>query len=219
MNKKNILISVIVVAIIAVGAWYFLSNSGSSSYGDVVAVVNGEEITGEEFGVQFKQAKEAYSEEDSEFNEEQLKEYVLDQIISSVLLKQEAENKGFTVDESEIQEEIDFIVQSGGGQEVFEGALAESGISEEMLRKDIKNQILVNDYIVSEFPEEEVSVTDEEILALYDSYSQTVTEGEMPSFGDVEGELRAEIIQQKRSDMITSLISSLREEAEVEVLL
>lgn len=220
MNKTTLII--IGIIIVAAGIVAFVLWNGfpaGQKAGDLVARVNGEDISREDFDVQFAQAEQLFLQQGADPSNpqlvEQLQAQVLDQMIAGILIRQEAEKAGLAVDESQVETEISAIIQNVGGREAFDQEIANANLSEEELRGNIRERFLVNQYINSQIPEGEIIATDEEMRALYDEVS---AQQELPPFEEVEEEIRAEIIRQKIDERIGALIASLHASAEVEIL-
>lgn len=85
--------------------------------------------------------------------------------IRSELVAQGAEDLGITVTEEDIAAERETLIEQTGGQEAFEQALAESGLSEEEIDRRLRDQLLqqrVLEEIAPEITEEEVATRLEE---------------------------------------------------------
>lgn len=216
MSKQNIVIVAAVVLLIAAGASYmiFLRNGEEgSSQSEVVATVNGEKISLDDFETQLEQTRQMSLQQGIELDEEELKTQVIDEMINRVLIEQEAEKEGITVTEEEVEEEINAIIENIGGREVFEQELSNLNLSEEELRENIEKEILMNKYLTTRTPQDEVA-TEEEMQAIYDE----VSEGQdLPPFEELEEELRSEVIRRKQSEIIEGLIDSLREKADIDI--
>ncbi len=219
MSKQIIASSIVAVVAIA-GAWYAVSvNEGKESTGNIVATVNGVELSREEFDAQFQQARETYLQQGTDVNDaqfvSQLETQVLDQMIAGVLLRQEAEKSGIAVDNNEVETEMATIIESLGGLDVFNQQLVGANLSKEELEDDIKEQLLVSKYIDTQVSGDE-TVTDEEARALYD---QASAQQDMPPFEELEEQAKAEVLRQKQDQLIQTLVASLRESADINISL
>lgn len=225
MSNQNIIIALLIVVVLGAGLWYALSMEGgnpisTNSDGEVVAKVNGEEITNDDFQAQLTQAKQM----DLEMEEEQLKTEVLDQMIGNVLIKQKAEEKGITVEESEIDQQMNQVIQQSGGEEAFKKQLEEANITREELRERAREQILVQNYVDSEISEDKLEVTEEELKSYFDQMmAQQGNATNTPSFDEMQDsqkeQIRSQLKQQKRNQETQNLIKQLKEEANIEKLL
>jgi len=223
MTKQKIIISLIIAAVVITGAWYAVSMNNSwknsADSGNVVATVNGAELSREDFDAQFQQAQQSYLQQGVDVSDaqfvSQLETQVLDQMIAKVLLKQEAEKLGLTVDNSEVDTELASIIESVGGRDAFDQQLVGMNLSEEELKNDIIEQFLINKYIETQVPEDQTA-TDEEARALYD---QANTQQDLPPFEEIKEQAKAEVIRQKQDQLIQALVASLRESADIKISL
>lgn len=219
MSKNKIILLLIAIAIIIAGVWYFLGDSsqilpnGSNS---VVAVVNGEELKYKEFNSQLTQIRQGLLAQDPNFDDSNLENQVLDQMVTNILLKQEAQKANLTVSNTEIETEYNNLVTSLGGEEVLDEELANIDLSETELKANIENQILVNKYINSQIDSSSITVTEAEVLALYEEAGSVQ---ELPPLEEIETEIKAELTRQKRDVLINELIASISSNANIEVLI
>lgn len=214
MNKKiTIIASAILVVVIAL-----IITLISLVSNNVVATVNGQEISNKELKERVTQFEQTLTLQGQEANmsEEEMRLSVLDQIISETLLYQESVKAGFDVEESEIDQEVQDIRDSIGGDEAFRSRLKEAGISEEDLRRDIRNNILINSYLESVLSDVEVSVTDQELIEFYDSLNE---QQELPPFEEIEEDLRNSLLSEKENELISEIVMELYNNSEVEVSL
>ena len=148
-SKRRILI-VSLMLIFAIG----LSGCASEVEG-VVARVNDEDITQEEFDVEFEIYKETYErqlgegaltrvEPDGRTLETQIKERLLDTLIVERLIMQDSIAKDITVTDEEVDEKLGELVDSLGGEEQFNEFLESNGMTREYFTNYTKNDILFN---------------------------------------------------------------------------
>lgn len=107
--------------------------------GEIVAKVNGDVITKDEF---YQEMLNAGGKQ------------LLDRLIDQKLIEQAAKEKGVTATEEQVRERLDEMKHQFGGEASFQTYLAQFGITEEMLERDIRNQLLVEGILG---PEMEIS--------------------------------------------------------------
>ena len=121
----------------------------------VIAKVNEEEITEEEFNIEFESFKGLYEkqlgkdamsqrEEDGRTREEVLRESILEKMIMDKIIKNESEKMNISVSEEELNEKIMEYVNATGGEEEFKLYLEESDLSEEFFRENLRKELLMN---------------------------------------------------------------------------
>ncbi len=133
---------------------------------------------------------------------------VLDGLIVEQLIANEASEKGATVSEQEVTEELDKIkagVTDAGG--TFEAALAERGFTEESLRKSITTQLIMKKLIA-----DKLTVTDEEL-------NEYISESGIPlpeeGADAMKEQIKAQIADGKFSEEARKLIDELRAKADI----
>ncbi|GAA1452903.1 SurA N-terminal domain-containing protein [Nesterenkonia lacusekhoensis] len=205
---------------------------------DVVATVNGEELSSEEFiplyEQQFQQMAMQAQMSGEEPDEATIQEQVLDTAIGTELLLQDAEQQGFEASEEDIDAALEDAAEQGGMESADEliEAYEEQGNSEEELREDASDQALINQVTESLDIEEP---SEEELQELYDQQEQQqemmaeaqggegggegapgAEQQEMPPFDEVRDELEEQAAQQNENEALMSHIEELREDADVE---
>jgi len=142
---------------------------------------------------------------------------LLDDLISLKLLTVEAEEKNYTVSDDELNAEITLLVEQFGGQEALNQQLEALGISDEELRTNMRNELLIRQLLEAETTIDDVEVTDAEIA---ESYKATVGDAEdAPPLEQVTELIRSEIVNQKSAGIVQAYVDGLREQAQVEVTL
>ncbi|OEF97679.1 SurA N-terminal domain-containing protein [Desulfuribacillus alkaliarsenatis] len=190
--------------------------------GEAVAIVNGQEISVEEFNGMMGSMKAMYAQSGFDFEDEEaigmlqeLEQQVLNNLISMEVLRQEAEGNGYEVTEEEIDVEIDQLKVQFGTDEEFAEVLAANSMTLEQLRNSIGNEILIDRFVENEMPQP--SVTEEEALVLYEEYS--MMQEDMPAFEEVRDMIEDELRQQKLDQQIGQVIQTLVEESDIEILI
>ena len=65
----------------------------------------------------------------------------VDTLITKSIIEQEVEKEKVSVNQEEIDEELQKLIESYGGQEVFEQTLASSGLTQDLLEVDIQTNL------------------------------------------------------------------------------
>lgn len=197
---------------------------------DVVAEINGEEITKGEFEQvytgQFQQASMMQEMTGEEVNEDELKQQIADGLVSERLLTQEAENRDISASEEDVDAMISEITEANGmeSEEDFFAAMEESGMSEDEIRAELEKQVKVEALIAEEAGD--IEPTDEELQEVYDEQiaqreeAQSEGEGEEtepPAFEDVKPQIEEQLVREKEAEAAQGLAEELREDADVTV--
>lgn len=192
---------------------------------DVVAEVNGEKITREEFETaytgQFQQAILQSQMSGEEVDQDQLKEQITESMVSMELLIQEANSRSINVSEDDINKTLDELVEQNGlkSKDEFMAALKEQGIDEEEVMSQLETQVKIDQLIASESGDSEP--TNEELKELYDQMvaqqEQMGKESEMPSFDEAKPDLIKQVISQNGAEASQMLVEKLRKDADVTI--
>lgn len=207
---------------------------------DVVAEVNGTEISKEEFSEayqgSFEQASMQAEMTGQPVDEAALREETVEGLVSNELLLQASEEHGFEASAEDIEAELEELAEGNGlgsGDE-FVAALEEQGMAPEDIDAEVEKKIKVDQLVEEEAQVEEP--TEEEIQALYDELSAQQGGGgeesgsggddagatgapgsEIPAFEDVKDQLEAQLKSEKENEAVLQLVEELREDADVTV--
>ena len=195
---------------------------------DVVAEVNGEEVTKDEFvqtyESQFQQLmmQQQQSGAGTEVDQDELKSQVAEQLVNNELLRQGAADAGIEASDEDVDTTLDEIAQQNGldsGDEVV-SALEQQGIDEKQVREDAASQFAITSYIEKEADVSEPS--EEELKEQYDAMVEQQSQAggsseEMPSFDEVKDQLAEQATTQQQNEAATELAGSLRESGDVTI--
>lgn len=179
-----------------------------------VAIVNGEELSREDFNSQMERMKQQYSQMgmDLEGKEDQLKKSIVDQMIGSELLVQSAKEADIDVTEKEVKTKYQEFVKRFENEEQMKKAFEEQGTSEKEIKKQLKVQLKVDEYIANNT---DVKVSDKEMKQKYEQLKKQ--KEDVQSFEKIKPSLKQSIERQKQQQQVGKLVEDLREKAEVEV--
>jgi len=85
-----------------------------------------------------------------------------------------------------------------------------------MLRNDVREQIIVGDYLEKETAVGSITVTEEEIASFYENLKTQYGE-QLPPLEDIRTQMEADIKIQKQQGVLSEILADLRANAEVEV--
>lgn len=187
---------------------------------DVVATVNGTDLTGEDFTtlyqVQFQQMAMQAQMTGEEPDQEQLRGQTLNAMIDSELLVQDAQERGYEATDDDVNNVLEQTAESNQMSSVDEllDQYAEQGITEDQLRNDAQTQLLVEELIENDI--EVAEPTDDEVEALYEQMSAGADEGNDYSLDEIRPELETQIRNQNQSQAVGAHVEDLREDADVQ---
>ncbi|QNO14870.1 peptidylprolyl isomerase [Alkalicella caledoniensis] len=169
MAKRIIAITILSVMLVAVLSGCFQSNDKGNG---IVAVIDGREITQEEFNKYLYASDSLYSN-DTDFTAEQMNQF-LEYFINEELFYTEALKQGIEVNQELIDEQFDEYKKTvlelhfDNNQSTFNSRMRNLGLDEEYL----KEQIIVRNVVITEFIEklrEEVQpVSSSDVQSFYD---------------------------------------------------
>lgn len=190
---------------------------------DVVAEVNGEEVTKDEFVPLYVSAyQQAASQAQSTGqapDEEALKKQTADDLVSTELLAQEAESRGIEVSDEQVDAELDNLAtqnQLASADELL-AAVEQRGISEEQARSQVRIQLMVEQLAADE--DGSLEPTEKELHTLYDQAKAQAGQSDqkIPAFDKVHDQLAEEATTQKVSEVAGTLVTALRKDADITV--
>jgi peptidyl-prolyl cis-trans isomerase SurA len=175
---------------------------------DVVAEVNGEEITKDDFaGVyesQFQQQAMQSQQTGQQVDQDQLKQDLITSLVGVELLEQEAAERGIEADDADIDEALEETAeQNQMSPDEFLEAMGQQGLDEDEVRDQVASQTTVSLLVEDEAGPFEAS--DEEKQEAYDqavSQQEQMAQQsgqqaqEMPAFEDVEPQLEEQVATQ-----------------------
>ena len=195
---------------------------------DVVAEVNGEEITKDEFvatyEAQFQQASmQAQMGGGEAPDEEALKEQTAEGLVDTELLTQEAADRGIEATDEQVDQKLDELAQQNqlGDGQAFLDALAEQGTSEEQVREQVGTQVLVEALVADEAGD--VTPSEQDLRTLYQqAKKQQAAAGQqaqqkIPPYAEVKSQLEQQAVAQEQGKVAQDLLASLREDADITV--
>ncbi len=187
---------------------------------DVVATVNGEEITKEEFEPIFTTNYEQYApqaaasgDQSNEELQSNLKEQTAESLINQELLVQEAKAGDYEVKEEDVDEQVSSLKEQFESDEEYQQALEEQGYTEEELREEARTSLQIQALLDEEL--EDVEVTDKEVEEMYNQMTQGQGE-DAGSLEDLRPQIEQQLKSQKQQQQQQEYTDQLREDAEIE---
>lgn len=175
LNKKFLLAVVVfnIITLTIVGC----SKKSTESEENIVAKVNGEVITQEEFDREFNMVKRMYEQqlgedalsqetENDSTLEDLLKESMLNEIILEKLVFQNAKEIGIVVSEEELDIQLQSNIEALGGAESYKNFLEHNDFTDELYQADLKKKILYEKHAEDFISKAELS--EEEIKEYYE---------------------------------------------------
>jgi foldase protein PrsA len=136
----------------------------------------------------------------------QLGRATVDRLISRVLIRQAAAQRGVAVEIARIEEELAGIRAQFESEEHFQQALAAYGLDQAALRQEVELDLLARALV-----EREITITDQQARARYDE-RRDVHAG---TFEEEREEIVATLRQEAASDRMAAWLAELRETASI----
>ncbi len=226
--KKYVMVAIVVV-VIGFALLYVLEREGRVSTGvfsflaqsEPAALVNGTVIAKSDFESSFNQLMQMAAASGASTTDvaviEQNRTQAIDTLVNGELLRQAALAAGRTATPDAIAARYAEIETGLGGKEQLAAKMAEYGITETVLRRDIENEILIQGFFDEKFPLTGYEVTDADIDAFYAGLGGA--EARLPPLSDVKTQVAEQIKFDRQQTAITEYIDTLRGEADIEILI
>jgi peptidyl-prolyl cis-trans isomerase SurA len=193
---------------------------------DVVAEVNGEEVTKEEFTpiyeAAFQQAAAQAQMGGEEPDEEALRKETADNLVDTELLLQEAESRGLEVSDEAVEAELTSLAEQNGMKTSDEllKAVEAQGVSADQAREQVETQAMVEKLVEDE--NGPIEPTDKELRKLYAQVKkqQAASGGggqKIPPFAQVRDQLAEQASSQETGKVATALVDDLRKDADITI--
>ena len=232
-NFLAIFIGIIVVAALLFGGYYYYTSRGGDLFGsfsggsgeeeqsEVVARVDGVDISRAEYDRNLEQLVNMYTVQGTDTTDEntasQIREQVLNTLINRQLVLAAAQKSDINITEADIDAEYQNVLENVGGEEALATAMADTGLSNADLRLDLKNGLLIQRYLETRVGINTIEVTDAEVQQYYDAAK--AQGAEVPDFEDVSTLIKEQLLAEKQQQVINTALEGLRTEANIEVLI
>jgi parvulin-like peptidyl-prolyl isomerase len=148
----TVVLFVIVAGLVLASCGVPTTNTGASTSGGAVAIVNGTSISQAVYDKQVKLVQDSMVQQgldlatpDGQATVNQMKQDLLDEIIDMELMRQAAAAQGITVTDADVDARVEQTRQDAGGDAAFQTALKQAGLTEADYR-----DLIVRDQIVYE---------------------------------------------------------------------
>ena len=193
---------------------------------DVVAEVNGEEVTKDEFvpvyRASFQQAAAQAQMGGEAPDEEALQKQAVDDLVDTELLAQEADSRGISVSDEDVDAELQTLAeqnQMGSAEELLK-AVEEQGLSEDQARAQVETQVMVEQLVDDE--DGPIEPSEKELRTLYaqakKQQAQSGQKGQsIPPFAQVRDQIAEQATAEQVGKVAQSLVEDLRKGADITI--
>ncbi len=216
-KNKHMLIALAVALALILGAGYYAYMM--STTGGTVAVVNGKKITQKEFNENISLIEQAATAQGADITKTDVQKEIHDQaltvLVNNALLITAALDEKITVSDDEVKVKYDELIAQLGSEDELKKRMVEVGLTEEKLQNNINERILFDKYIESKTDMSALTVTDEEIRA----FIETINTGDakLPPLEEIKPQIEAQLLSQKKQQVVDDIIATLRGEAEIDI--
>lgn len=185
-----------------------VDNPFESVKGNVVAVVNDEEIMSEDVA----QIQQTFLMQGQQISEED----ALEQVIVQKVLEQEVQQENIVVTTEDAENLIEQqLMMQGATLDEYKEQLQTQGISYEDDLESVKNQIAIQNYLDVQLEGQSFVVSEEEAQEFYEMYKLESPE-EVPPYEELEPQIVMTLEQQKQQEAINVFIQELLTTAVIE---
>lgn len=193
---------------------------------DVVATVNGEEITKDDFvriyEGQFAQVQQQAEMSGEKMDQEQLRKQTAEGLVNTELLIQQAAKKKIFATEKDMTAALGDVAKSNEmDTKAFLAAMDKQGLNEDAVRLQLKTQLEVERLISKEVgdfkpSEKETKAAYQVVLDQYKGQSTTDEKGaKAPKYDDIKKELAQQLKLQKEGAAVKKYTETLRKDAKI----
>lgn len=195
---------------------------------EVVAEVNGEEVTRDEFvatyEARFQEAAAQVQMGGEPPDDEALKEQTAEGLVDTELMRQEAESRGISASDEDVDAKLTELAQQnqlGSSQELLD-ALEKQGTSADEARAQVETQLLVEGLVSDEAGN--LKPTEKDLRTLYQQAKQQQAQAgkqggqqPIPPFAKVKPQLEEQALAQEQGQVAQELLGELRQDAEITI--
>ena len=152
------------------------SENGETSLqpSEAVALVNGTPITREAFQAAVQRNRRQRESQGQSLGEQQLNQLrndILDSLVTRELLYQQAKETGVTISEDALNSELDSLKGQFEDDSQYADALAQAGVSEDELSQDIERNLMI-EKLLDQAVDAETQISEQEMKSFYDENPQ-----------------------------------------------
>jgi len=232
-SNKYTIITVVIVVIALLVVLFQLERQdrvGTNVFGGLiaaleanapVAVVNGEKLAAEDLEISVQQlgqtaVAQGLNPTDPQIQAE-IQNQALEMLVNTVLLEQAAADRGIEVTAEEVEARVAELEEAAGGAEALAARLAEFEIDRDQLLSDVQEELLIRKLLDEVFAEVDLSVSEEEIAAVYNDAAAASGDQVLPPLTDVSAQIEQQLSQSKEQEALDGFIQELRVDADIEL--
>lgn len=215
-------VGIIVLALMGAAAYVFLSSDRLSSLTSgeaVLASVNGIDIKESDVTTRIGHARTGLEAQGLDLNDPQtralLESQALDELINETVVLEDAERKGVSVTQEEVDTQFGEIRARFATEVEFDAELSKNDFTQETLRENIRRELTIQKYVAGIETSTTLTVTQAEIQAFYDELKGQTPN--LPALVDLQVEIESQLKNQKLAQAVQQIVDGLRGEADITV--
>ncbi len=229
LNLRRYLLAALAVLVLTGGLMFVLEKEGriaTGIFGDMkdmspVALVNGVKISREDYDSSMNQLLLMAAEQGADTTDSgvvaSFSAQAIDTLVNGELLRQAAIEAGMEATAEAVDKRYGEIEAGLGGKEQLQARMVEFSISDETLRRDISNEILIQGLFDEKLTSDDTEITNEEIESFYTELGGE--EAGLPPLNEVVTELTEQIKINRQQEEVAIYLEELRAMAEIEILI
>lgn len=244
MNKKSALtLLLLIVFLLAACSAPADVDTAEVESGEVVAIVNDENIYEAEYQKvvdrmvwSYEQQGMEFTGEDGEILLQDIRDGVIEHLIQQKVMMQEASSLGLTVTDEQVTAELEGLKAQFDTEEAFQDVLDRTMFTEQELRETLHTEMTIEALLQRSV--DDITVEESEIVARYENYEaqyeaqreileaseEEISEEEMammqlPPYDDIKNDLELQILQEKQQERMLVYVEELKAASEIEILI
>lgn len=187
---------------------------------EVVAVVNDQSITREEFFRMGEQVAREVTSQGFDISsveaQAEITNRALSNLIDQHLVLTQAQEASVVSSSTWVAEQLGRIVESARGDESLEAQLAQAGLSVEIIRQDLEAQSVTQTFLEEELKLSDITISQSEIEERY-AQIQEQSGTSTPELTEIQSSISDQLLIEKQQGVIAEYLSVLREDAEIQI--
>jgi peptidyl-prolyl cis-trans isomerase SurA len=244
INKKSVLtLLLLMIFLLAACGAPADEDTAEVESGEVVAIVNEENIYEAEYQKvvdrmvwSYEQQGMEFVGEDGEILLQDIRDGVIEHLIQQKVMMQEASSLGLIVTDEEVTAELEGLKAQFDTEEAFQNVLDRTMFTEEELRETLHTEMTIEALLQRAV--DDITVEESEILARYESYEaqyeaqreileaseEEISEEEMamiqlPPYDNIKNDLELQILQEKQQERMLVYVEELKAASDIEILI
>jgi len=197
---------------------FFSSVTASSESRAVVATINGEKLRNSDLDLSVEQLTQAAAAQGLDPADPavatEIRSQATQMLINTTLLQQAAADQGIVITDEQLNERIVELETNAGGAELLAERMTEFDIDRETFETDVRTELTILALLDTVFAEADMTVTEEDIVEVYESAS--AAGAEVPPLDVARPQIEAQLLQGKEQSAVDAFIDELREAADIE---